>query len=90
LSKYHAIESDAFPEGIRIESGPAPTIDLLIEARQGNKVVTRVTGLEAFGIFPDQFAKDCQKRFACSATVNQITGQKQKVRLSFLGRLLGT
>jgi len=59
--------------------GPPPTIEVNIEQRQGRKMMTRVHGLEAFGISPATFAKEGQKLFASSCTTQTVT-IKQKTR----------
>jgi len=45
-----------------------------LEARQGNKVVTRIRGLEPFGIDLPLLSKECQKKFACAASVGAVNG----------------
>ena len=61
---------------------------MTLEARQGNKVVTRIRGLEPFGLELSSLAKDCQKKFACAASVcavNGIAHQKEVVIQGHLG-----
>ena len=44
----------------------------------GNKVVTRVRGLELYGFDSAAVAKECQKKFACSASLGVVAGKKEK------------
>jgi translation initiation factor 2D len=59
---------------IRLGIGKHPVITIEVTRRQSNKYVTKVTGLEAFGIDPDAFAKDASHRFACSSSVTTPNG----------------
>jgi translation initiation factor 2D len=54
---------------IRLGIGKHPVITIEVTRRQSNKFVTKVSGLEAFGIDPDAFAKDASHRFGCSSSV---------------------
>jgi hypothetical protein len=46
------------------------------ERRGGNKSVTRIKGLETYGVNPTNVAKELRKSFAASTTVNDIPGTK--------------
>ena len=70
LTPYFAIVG---PNGqAQISSGRLPTVQVAVEARMGNKVVTHIRGLELFGVDAVGLAKDCQKRFACAATTGPV------------------
>ena len=70
LTPYFAIVG---PNGqAQISSGRLPTVQVAVEARMGNKVVTHIRGLELFGVDVVGLAKDCQKRFACAATTGPV------------------
>lgn len=56
--------------------GTPPKISIVIENRQGKKTVTRVFGLEPFGIHPKGLAEELQKMCAGSSTVGQAVGLK--------------
>ena len=75
LSPYSAIVQPGKSPVIR--SGGLPTIHIEVLSRMGNKVVTVVRGLEAYGYECKEVARDFQKRFACSASVSPVTGQPQ-------------
>jgi translation initiation factor 2D len=48
----------------------------VIEKRTGTKVVTKLSGLEVFGINPHILAPELQKKCAGSASVGQLVGGK--------------
>lgn len=58
------------------KSGPPPKVTVVLERRQGKKSVTRIHGLEPFGVDSRQLADELQKVCAGSATVGQGTGLK--------------
>ena len=48
LSPYAAV---VLPNGnVSVTAGEAPKIDIVVESRMGHKTVTRIRGLESFGI----------------------------------------
>jgi translation initiation factor 1 (eIF-1/SUI1) len=53
---------------VSIGSGAIPKVKITVETRAGNKTVSRVQGLEHFGISIDEFARECRKKFACSVS----------------------
>ena len=57
-----------------IRKGAARPIQILTERRQGNKKVTRVSGLEIFLLQPDSISSELQKKFACSTSVTELPG----------------
>ena len=73
LKKFTPYFAIVGPNGqAQISSGRLPTIQVAVEARMGNKVVTHIRGLELFGVDVVGLAKDCQKRFACAATTGPV------------------
>ncbi|KAH1144724.1 hypothetical protein GLYMA_12G241600v4 [Glycine max] len=56
--------------------GALKTIQLLTERRQGNKKVTKLSGMESFLIDAEALASELQKKFACSTTVAELPGKK--------------
>jgi translation initiation factor 2D len=58
-----------------VKKGSLPCIAISSERRQGNKRVTRIAGLEAFLVDPEEAAGACQRRFACSSTVAELPGK---------------
>lgn len=52
--------------------GQVPQVHVKTERRGGNKTVTTVSGLEAFGIVPAAFAEELRKACAGSTSVNPL------------------
>ncbi|KAI9099645.1 hypothetical protein K1719_024650 [Acacia pycnantha] len=59
-----------------IRKGAIKTIQIVTERRQGNKKVTKLTGMETFLIDAEALAAALQKKFACSTTVAELPGKK--------------
>jgi translation initiation factor 2D len=57
-----------------IRKGAIRTIQIMTERRQGNKKMTRLSGLECFLMDPDSLASELQKKFACSTTTAELPG----------------
>ena len=56
--------------GLQFRRGPAPPIEVALDTRDGKtKKVTRIWGLEAYGVVPALFMKEAQKAFACSGSL---------------------
>lgn len=54
--------------------GAVHAVQIVTERRQGNKKVTRLSGLETFLLDADALAAELQKKFACSTTVSELPG----------------
>uniref|UniRef100_A0A6N2MEW4 SUI1 domain-containing protein n=1 Tax=Salix viminalis TaxID=40686 RepID=A0A6N2MEW4_SALVM len=52
-----------------VRKGSVRTIQILTERRQGNKKVTKLSGMETFLMDADALASELQKKFACSTSV---------------------
>uniref|UniRef100_A0A061RIW1 Translation initiation factor 2D n=1 Tax=Tetraselmis sp. GSL018 TaxID=582737 RepID=A0A061RIW1_9CHLO len=61
-----------------LKKGNLSPISIQTKKRQGNKKVTCVVGLETFAVDPKQFANRVQRRFACSASYDELEGSKNK------------
>lgn len=59
-----------------IRKGAIRTVQIMTERRQGNKKMTRVSGLECFLLDADSLASELQKKFACSTTTAELPGKK--------------
>ncbi|KAK9110846.1 hypothetical protein Sjap_018906 [Stephania japonica] len=59
-----------------VRKGAIKTVQIMTERRQGNKKMTRVSGLETFLVDGEALASDLQKKFACSTTVAELPGKK--------------
>jgi translation initiation factor 2D len=62
--------------GLKPKSGPSPHVTIMIEKRTGTKLVTKISGLELFGINPHILGPELQKKCAGSASVGQHVGGK--------------
>ncbi|KAJ1409686.1 SWIB/MDM2 domain superfamily [Sesbania bispinosa] len=59
-----------------VRKGALKTIQIVTERRQGNKKVTKLSGMETFLIDAEALASELQKKFACSTTVAELPGKK--------------
>ncbi|KAF9587127.1 hypothetical protein IFM89_039644 [Coptis chinensis] len=59
-----------------VRKGALKTVQIMTERRQGNKKMTRVSGLESFLIDAEALASELQKKLACSTTVAELPGKK--------------
>jgi len=83
LTPYHAI---VLPSGeSSVSVGRPPSVRIEVQKRMGNKVVTRVRHLEAYGLHPKLCAKDFQKRFACSTTLSAVPGKSTDMEIIVQG-----
>lgn len=74
-----------------VRKGALKPIQIMTERRQGNKKVTRLSGLETFLLDPESIASELQKKFACSTTVAELPGELLAVlgwNFSFAGSSL--
>lgn len=55
--------------------GTLKPIQIMTERRQGNKKVTKLSGMESFLLDAEALASELQKKFACSTTVAELPGQ---------------
>lgn len=58
-----------------VRKGSLKTIQIMTERRQGNKKVTKLSGLETFLMDPEVLAAELQKKFACSTSVTELPGR---------------
>ncbi|XP_022767929.1 eukaryotic translation initiation factor 2D isoform X2 [Durio zibethinus] len=62
-----------------VRKGVLKTVHIMTERRQGNKKVTKVSGLETFLIDAEALASELQKKFACSTTVVELPGLRVNI-----------
>jgi translation initiation factor 2D len=79
-SPYYRVisSSSSSSENEKPKAGVPPKVTILIESRQGKKTVTRISGLEPFGIDAKSAAEHLQKVCAGSASVGQLGGSSPK------------
>ncbi|KAJ3110777.1 Eukaryotic translation initiation factor 2D [Phlyctochytrium bullatum] len=58
-----------------IRKGSLKPINVTVETRQGRRMITRVVGMEAFGIDPEDLAAQLKIRCASSTTVSALPGK---------------
>jgi len=71
-----------------VRKGALKTVQIMTERRQGNKKVTRVSGLESFLVDADALASELQKKFACSTSVAELAGKKGQNEVLVQGGVL--
>lgn len=59
-----------------VRKGALKPIQIMTERRQGNKKVTKLSGVESFLIDAEALASELQKKFACSTTIAELPGKK--------------
>ncbi|KAG8704625.1 hypothetical protein FRC08_002125, partial [Ceratobasidium sp. 394] len=64
---------------------PLPPIVIQIKARQGRKVVTLTTGIEAFGLDPGAIAEELKKRCASSTSVSPCAEKPKNLEVMVQG-----
>jgi translation initiation factor 2D len=75
LARFHAIlKAGQTLVDVKPKAGTAPKVTVLIERRGSNKTVTKVSGIEVYGIIPSFLAEELQKKCASSTSVAQATG----------------
>ena len=57
-----------------VRKGSVRTIQIMTERRQGNKKVTKLSGMETFLMDAGALASELQKKFACSTSVSELPG----------------
>ena len=72
------LRNDESREDVKARPGQAPVIHIVLESRTGNKIVSKVSGVEAFYISPRPLAEELQKACACSTSVSQLVGSSPK------------
>lgn len=74
--------------------GKLPSIQLTLATRSGNKKVTLISNLEAYGIIVPEFAKACKLGVAASTSITRTPGSKtdqllvQGNQIKFISNLL--
>ncbi|CEP07922.1 hypothetical protein [Parasitella parasitica] len=61
-----------------LKKGPCKPIEVVQEVRQGRKTITKVTGVEGFGLDVEELCKELTRLCASSATYNPIHGVSPK------------
>ncbi len=75
---YAILRGEETREDAKPKSGKAPSIQILLETRSGNKTVTKVSGVEIYNIHPQSLGDELQKVCASSTSVNQLVGSSPR------------
>lgn len=66
-----------------VRKGALKPIQIMTERRQGNKKVTKLSGMESFLLDAEALASELQKKFACSTTVAELPASDNLSSLVF-------
>ena len=66
-----------------VKQGACPKVTVIAE-KVKNRFVTKVLGLEFFGITPDSLVSTYSNRFACSVTTHDLPGKNNKNKVKEL------
>jgi len=90
----HALVQMPGSKILHLKRGQPTPVDIEVEFRQGNrrKFLTRIRGMEEYGVEGESLSQDVSHRFACSATietapVGRPALKKGRVELVFQGHL---
>ncbi|GKY96238.1 hypothetical protein MPSEU_000583700 [Mayamaea pseudoterrestris] len=75
---------------LTLARGKPPNVRITVTCRQNRKFVTRVRGMEDYGIHAASFCTDVSRRFACSGAIEEEPSEalkKDHVELQFQGNL---
>ncbi|GKY99920.1 hypothetical protein MPSEU_000945600 [Mayamaea pseudoterrestris] len=75
---------------LTLARGKPPNVRITVTCRQNRKFVTRVRGMEDYGIHAASFCTDVSRRFACSGAMEEEPSEalkKDHVELQFQGNL---
>lgn len=75
---YAITRHNADPHSFKAKSGAPPKIHITLETRSGNKMVTKVSGLEAYFINPKPLADELRKVCAGATSVEPLAGATKK------------
>ncbi|KAL6899763.1 hypothetical protein ACP4OV_006421 [Aristida adscensionis] len=71
-----------------VRKGAIRTLQIMTERRQGNKKMTRLSGVESFLMDADSLASELQKKFACSTTTAELPGKKGQYEVLVQGGVI--
>ncbi len=74
-----------------IKKGMLQPIKIAVKTRQGKKMVTLITGMETFGVDPDEMAEELKKICAGSATgewKNIVAERRPEILMLYCGQLI--
>jgi translation initiation factor 2D len=75
---YAILRNGADPHSVKMRSGTPPKVHITLETRSGNKMVTKVSGLEVYYVNPRPLADELRKVCAGSTSVEPLAGGAKK------------
>eukprot|EP00871_Galdieria_phlegrea_P000533 jgi/Galph1/1480/GphlegSOOS_G160.1 len=88
MNPYHVLYKPGEEPVIR--KGAVKPVLIIVEDRQGGrKHVTRIQGLETFGLDPEEISQKAQITFACASSVHALPGRQNALEVQCQGNLLG-
>eukprot|EP00741_Cyanophora_paradoxa_P023571 tig00021590_g22768.t1 len=75
LQPMYAIAFEGSGERPTLKKGTVKPVQIVTEQRGGRKYVTHVSGLETFGLDPEELSKEFQHHFACSSSTAELPGK---------------
>ncbi|KAL9629107.1 MAG: hypothetical protein Q9164_007019, partial [Protoblastenia rupestris] len=75
---YAILRNTETRDTVKPRAGPPPKIQITLETRSGNKTVTKVSGVEIFGVEPRLLAEELQRSCASSTSVGQLVGSSPR------------
>jgi translation initiation factor 2D len=75
---YAILRNGADPHSVKMRSGTPPKVHITLETRSGNKMVTKVSGLEVYYLNPRPLADELRKVCAGSTSVEPLAGGAKK------------
>ncbi|KAI8818919.1 uncharacterized protein EV422DRAFT_535905 [Fimicolochytrium jonesii] len=77
MPQFHQLNLPASPQGsvTELRKGPLKPLQITTEQRQGRKMVTKVVGLERFGVDPETFAGVLRGVCASSTSLSPLPGK---------------
>ncbi|KAL1587701.1 hypothetical protein WHR41_03501 [Cladosporium halotolerans] len=75
---YAILRNGADPQSVKARSGTPPKVHITLETRSGNKMVTKVSGLEVYYVNPRPLADELRKVCAGSTSVEPLAGGAKK------------
>ena len=94
MDNVHALVQTSGSKILDLGRGGPKPVDIEVEFRQGNrrKFLTRLRGMEEYGIAGEALSQDVSQRFACSSSietdpVGRPALKKGRVELVFQGHL---
>ncbi|KAL0909906.1 hypothetical protein M5K25_020815 [Dendrobium thyrsiflorum] len=85
MQAFHKVSRDS---EVAVRKGSIRPIQIMAERRQGNKKVTRVSGVEYFLMDAESLASELQKKFACSTSVSELPGKKGQYEVVVQGGVI--